>query len=160
MNQWRYFWGLLLIIVGSLFFINYLFPRLIFTADTAWPFFLLIPGLVFELNYFLTSKNIWSLIPGGILTTLGLIFFFNAFTHWQYAAYSWPLFLLAPIIGLLQFYYFGDKNKKLLVPIFILTAIAAVSIMISLLALTSLNSISILIAAIFIIGGIFVLLKK
>ena len=160
MKQWRFFWGLLLIIIGCLFLMNYLFPQLIFTADRAWPFFVLIPGLVFELNYFLTSKNVWSLIPGGILITLGLVFFFEAFTDWSFAAYFWPLYIFAPVVGLSQFYYFGAKNRKLLIPISILTAVAVVSMIISMLALVSINFISIFIAIIFIIGGLLILLKR
>ncbi|MOA37062.1 hypothetical protein D3C78_1586290 [compost metagenome] len=58
------------------------------------------------------------LIPGGILFTVGLVCQLSViFDSWQYL---WPGFIAAPAIGLLEFYWFGGRNRWLLIPINIL----------------------------------------
>ena len=162
MKLGKIFIGLILIILGFLFLLNYVFNYFSFTPANTWPFYLLMLGLGFELNYFLTSKNTWSLIPGGILITTGVISMLQEFLiHWHYAGYTWPLYLLIPIAGLLQFYYFSGKNRRLLIPIFILTTIAAASAFFSLLAFTfHTRFTSVIIAVILILAGVCILFRK
>ena len=45
----------------------------------------------------------------------------------------WPIFILAPAIGLFQFYLFGSRNKGLLIPVGILTGIGLFSLIITML---------------------------
>jgi membrane protein YdbS with pleckstrin-like domain len=162
MKQGRIFVGLIFVVLGFLFLLNYVFSYFYFTPANVWPFLLLLLGLGFEMNYFLSSKNTWSLIPGGILVTTGIIMTLQTFLmHWRYGGYTWPLYLLIPIAGLLQFYYFSGKNRKLLIPIFILTAIAAVSAFFSLLAFTFHTRLtSAIIALILIAAGVCILFRK
>lgn len=162
MKQGKILVGLFFIILGSLFLVNGFFGYFFFTPKNAWPFLLLLLGLGFEMNYFLTAKNTWSLIPGGILVTAGILFLLQVFLiQWRYAGYTWPLYILIPIAGLLQFYYFSEKNRKLLIPIFILTAIAAVAMLFSLLAFTFHTRLtSMIIALILIIAGACILFKR
>ncbi|MNC42577.1 hypothetical protein D3C75_913950 [compost metagenome] len=56
------------------------------------------------------------------------------FDVWEY---TWPGFPFAVAFGLLEFYWFGGRNRWLLIPIFILT------------------SVSVLFFAIFALGGLF-----
>lgn len=162
MRSGRFFWGLLLMGIGILSLASYLLSYFKLTMGSLWPFYILILGLCFELNYFLTSKNAWSVIPGGVLITTGLISFAEVvFNHWHYAEYTWPVYLLVPLAGLGQFYYFSGKNKRLLIPIYILTAIAIISAGISLLtAFSNHHLTTLIIAAIFLISGLFILLRK
>ncbi|MBQ4900382.1 hypothetical protein KB559_16210 [Paenibacillus sp. Marseille-P2973] len=90
-----------------------------------WPTMFIIPlGLFFHWLYFsLTERRaIGLLIPGGILFTVGLVCQLSTlFDSWQYL---WPGFILAPAIGLFEFYWFGNRNKYLLIPINILGALS------------------------------------
>lgn len=94
-----------------------------------WPIFVLCPGLACEFSYFTNPMknkiNLSLLIPGGILTTTGLLFFYNAFTNFQYMDKLWPIFILSVAIGLFQFYY-GKRIDWLLIPIVILTIVGVV----------------------------------
>lgn len=65
------------------------------------------------------------MVPGGVLTTLGATFLFQTYTNWHFAGYSWPCYVLAPAVGLFQLYLFGDRNRGLLIPVGVLTTIAA-----------------------------------
>ncbi|WP_410770500.1 hypothetical protein [Fontibacillus sp. BL9] len=86
-----------------------------------WPTLFIIPlGLFFHWLYFsLTERRaLGLLIPGGILFTVGLVCQISTlFDSWQYL---WPGFILAPAVGLFEFYWFGNRNKWLLIPINIL----------------------------------------
>ncbi|MCM3700873.1 hypothetical protein [Paenibacillus macerans] len=90
-----------------------------------WPTLFVIPvGLFFHWMYFsMTNRRATGLlIPGGILFTAGLVCqLATLFDSWQYL---WPGFILAPAVGLFEFYWFGDRNKYLLIPINILTVLS------------------------------------
>jgi hypothetical protein len=65
--------------------------------DVLWPFFILIPGLLFlgpaVLGHWTGERRLAALaIPGTILTSLGLIFLFCTSTgHWAVWSYVWTL---------------------------------------------------------------------
>jgi hypothetical protein len=105
--------------------------------DYFWPLFLLIPGLTFEYNFFSKkgkhSEDPGILIPGGILITISILFYINIFFGWHLMDLLWPVFILAPAIGLFQFYLFGSRNKGLLIPVGILTGIGLFSLIITML---------------------------
>jgi len=82
--------------------------------------FLLIPGIVFEMSYFIYKKDAGLLVPGGILVTYGLLFLVNTIYGWGLMEELWPIFPLGVAIGLLQLYIFGGREKGLLIPIGIL----------------------------------------
>ncbi len=87
------------------------FQIILITWEKVWPLFLLVPGLVFEVVYFRNNKLSGLLVPGGILITLGLLFFLCAFTDYGILQYLWPVFIMAPGIGLLQMYYLASRVK-------------------------------------------------
>ncbi len=64
------------------------------------------------------------LVPGGVLLVVGLVnqisFMFNI---WHIL---WPGFVFAPAFGLFELYWFGKKEKGLLVPVGILTALSLI----------------------------------
>lgn len=78
-----------------------------------WPLFLLIPGLTFEYHYFSKEGNAGLLVPGGILTTYGLLFMYCSFVSYSVLAYLWPVFIGGVGVGLFQLYYFGKEDRAL-----------------------------------------------
>ena len=90
-----------------------------------WPTMFLIPfGLLFHWMYFSMTKRQGHglLIPGGVFLVVGIVCQVSMlFDAW---AYMWPGFILAPAVGLLEFYVFDFRNKWLLIPISILTVIS------------------------------------
>ncbi|MFS0725581.1 hypothetical protein [Paenibacillus sp. 1P07SE] len=90
-----------------------------------WPTMFVIPlGLFFHWLYFsmIGRPGVGLLIPGGVLITAGIVCqIAMLFGNWHY---MWPGFILAPAVGLFEFYWFGNRNKWLLLPVQILTALS------------------------------------
>jgi hypothetical protein len=115
--------GIILIVLGVLFLIgNIADVRL----DSLWPIFLLAPGVAFIVMFFRDRKNYGVLMPGTILTVLGLLFFACTLVGWQQMDYLWPLFIIAPGLGFLMLYLFGKREWGLLVPAGILIGLGLV----------------------------------
>lgn len=81
------------------------------TWVTFWPVFLLIPAVFFEIGFFLNRKLYGLLVPGGILLILSALFFLCNFTSYNLMVYLWPVFIMAPGLGLLQMYFLGNHAK-------------------------------------------------
>ena len=83
-----------------------------------WPFFLLILGVIFEIGFFTgKKKDVGLLVPAGILITISVAFIISVIFGWYMMDYLWPLFIMAPGIGLLQLYLFSEKRDgALLIP--------------------------------------------
>lgn len=92
-----------------------------------WPALFVLPlGIMFHWMYFsLTDrKGVGLLVPGGILIVVGLVCQISTmFDIWDY---TWPGFILAPAIGLFELYWFGNRNKWLLLPVLILTCLSMI----------------------------------
>lgn len=103
-----------------------------------WPFILLVIGLMFEGGYFFGEhKDPGLLIPGGIITTISAIFIICIFLGWGTMATIWPMFILAPGIGLIQFYFFGGKETGVLIPASILLTIGGYFLVVNLFNISS-----------------------
>ncbi|MCI3918950.1 hypothetical protein MO973_01745 [Paenibacillus sp. TRM 82003] len=90
-----------------------------------WPSMFVIPlGLFFHWLYFgLTGrKGVGVLVPGGILLTVG--FFCQLSMLYDAWHILWPGFILAVAVGLFELYWFGGRNKWLMIPINILTVLS------------------------------------
>lgn len=120
-------WGIILIVIGIILIIQKVFLISIFSWEHFWPIFVLILGLSFEFSYFFKKRAPGILVPGGILTTLGILFFFETFTDWNFSAYIWPIYPLSVAIGLFQLYLYSGRNSGILVPVSILTAVSVIS---------------------------------
>ncbi|QHE51836.1 hypothetical protein [Pontibacillus sp. HMF3514] len=119
--------GLSLIIIGTVIFLENLNIIDLQVGMFSWPIFIFIPALGFHAGFFLSGmrKNMAGLlVPGGILMTLSLLFYFEVMTDFQYAEYTWPIYILAPAVGLFELWLFSGREKGLLIPIGILTVIA------------------------------------
>ncbi len=123
--------GIILIGLGATMLANR-FGLISLGIELFWPLFLLIPGLMFEISYFTTGRNAGTLVPGGILTVYGLLFFFNILTKWSFMDSLWPIFILGPAVGLFQLYLFGDRSRGVLIASAILGTLSLVFLSFSL----------------------------
>lgn len=153
--------GFVFIFIGAILLLGKFISLDFLSISRLWPLFVLVPGLMFEAGYFYDRRNAGLLVPGGILSTIGLLFLFETYTSWHFSEYTWPIYIFAVAIGLFQLYLFGGKQKGLLIPVFILTLVAAVSF------LTMISNkffrwvdFSYLISVIFILIGIYILIKN
>jgi hypothetical protein len=161
MDKRNIYLGTALILVGGLLFLNQFFNFNFFSLEYFWPIFVLLPGLVFEASFFISGRNVGLLVPGGILTTIGMMFFFETFTNWKFAEYTWPVYILAVAIGLAQLYLFGTRPRGLFVPIFILTLVAVVSfVMLVFGGIFSWLNYSVVLPVVLILLGLYILVGK
>ncbi|WP_054740155.1 hypothetical protein [Cellulosilyticum ruminicola] len=113
--------GFILIVIGLLGLWGHFVGFGDLNWSNFWPIFVLVPGLLFELGFFSGKSPAAMLVPGGILTTIGLLFFFETFTDWRFSGSTWPVYIFAPAIGLFQLYLFEKPhNNALLIPVGIL----------------------------------------
>lgn len=119
--------GVFIIIIGVLLLLMN-FNLIDFDFNYIWPLFILLPGLIFEISYFSTRKDPGLLVPGGILITIGLLFFVNNIYGWHLMNSLWPIFPLAVGIGLFQLYLFGPRDSGVLIASSIVGGFALVSL--------------------------------
>lgn len=126
--------GVILVILGALFLLKNLdimgpffnIFDLGYLVSKFWPsLFLLVPAFFFHYGYFAgRRKDPGLLVPGGILLILGATFQINMlFGGWDV---TWPLNIFAVAFGLFELYYFGNREKGLLIPIFILSGLSLI----------------------------------
>lgn len=128
MKKGSSFIGLLLIAIGALVLVLrtvFDIKLLEFSSSDFWVFIVLLVGLSFELGYFLTGSKPGLLIPGGIITTIGLLFVFEVTTDWYFSRYTWPVYILSVAIGLFQMYLFSRREKGLLISSLIVGGVSA-----------------------------------
>lgn len=112
--------GAVFIAIGALFLLSNL-GYVSFSWNYVWPLALLIPGLYMHFAFFTgIDKNPGILVPGGILTTYGALFYANVFFGWNLMSELWPLFLIGIAVGLFELYLFGNHDNGLLIPVGIL----------------------------------------
>jgi hypothetical protein len=151
-------WGLLFILIGILLFAGIFLHSDFISMQYLWPLFVLVPGLSFEVSYFTERKAPGILIPGGILTTIGLLFLFEVFTHWSFSDNTWPVYIIAVAAGLYQYYFCAGRPGGVLLTALILTAAAGVSIVSNVCrSFFSIEPAKIVIPALFVIAGIYIL---
>jgi len=155
MKKINYLFGLFLLFIGVLLILAN-FGVIEIVWDNLWPLFILIPGIFFELSYFIYRKDAGLLVPGGILITYGLLFSVYAFYGWHLVENLWPIFLLGPALGLFQLFLFGGREKGLLIPVGILGAISLFFLINNLLFV----DFRLLVGILLVVIGIWVIFKK
>jgi hypothetical protein len=115
--------GIALITIGIIF----LLPNFTdITLRELWPVLMLGPGILFFASFLSDRRNYGLLMPGSMLTTYGLLFFFCTVFGWYWMEDLWPFFLLGPGMGFCLMYYFGKKEIGLLVPGTIFTLLGVI----------------------------------
>ncbi|WP_274361326.1 hypothetical protein [Paenibacillus thermotolerans] len=119
--------GALLILLGAYLFLN---RGVSIDAGTIighmWPTMFLLPlGVFFHWMYFSVTdrKGVGLLVPGGIVFTVGVVC--QIATWFDSWGYMWPGFIMAVAVGLFELYWFGGRQKGLLIPIAILSVLSA-----------------------------------
>lgn len=120
--------GGIFVIVGALFLLKNLdimkpffdMFDLGFIISRFWPtLFLLVPAFFFHYGFFGGKRrDPGLLVPGGIMLVLGVTFQINMLLGlWDVL---FPVYIFSVAFGLFELYYFGNREKGLLVPVFIL----------------------------------------
>jgi hypothetical protein len=98
-----------------------------FLGGLLWPVFILLPGVVFHFLYFSRVLPAGVLVPGGILVTYSLMFFFCNIFGWGAMSYLWPGFIFGVAVGLYELHLFDRHSARgVLTAAMILAAISAV----------------------------------
>ncbi len=157
MRRGDYFFGGILIFIGILFLLNnFEIIQLDINPAEHWPLVFIIPGVLFELGFFIRRKDAGLLVPGGILLTYGVLFYINVLYGWDWVNQLWPLFPMGVAFGLLQLYVFGGRDRALLIPVGIIGGFSLIALSFTLEILDS----GILIGAAFILLGLIFLFRR
>lgn len=83
--------GFILLALGGMFLVGQVFH--ISFWHFAWPFFVIIPGLLFFVLMVMGGPGAGPLaVPGSVVTMVGLLLLYqNTFNHWTSWAYAWTL---------------------------------------------------------------------
>ncbi len=83
--------GVGLIVLGALFLLGQIFHFDVWTH--LWPFFIIVPGLLFFAGMVLVGKKGGPLaVPGSIVTMVGMLLLYQSLSnHWGSWAYAWAL---------------------------------------------------------------------
>ncbi len=120
----KFVWGIILVFFGCILILSNLgvVPNFGRMVALFWPLILIFMSLMFHFGYYTNRKNVGLLVPGGIFLTLGVLF--QASMLWDLWGFLWPGFILAPAVGLFELYFFGNREKGLLIPVVILSGIS------------------------------------
>ncbi len=90
--------------------------------------FIILPGIMFHTSFFSGNRrNPGLLVPGGILLVTGAALQIGSlFGGWSII---WPSFIFSVAFGLFELYYFGNRERGLLIPVGILTGLSALFFM-------------------------------
>ncbi|WP_017811815.1 MULTISPECIES: hypothetical protein [Paenibacillus] len=129
-----------------------------FIGHVFWPLLILLPGVLLQLVYFSRSASSYVLIPAGILTVYGILFFFCNIWGWSLMAYLWPLLLLGIAVGLYEYYMVSSSaiSRNVGFAAVVLGALSIIFLFFSLLGASAFY----LIALLLIGGGIWMLFSR
>ena len=105
--------GSLLIIFGVLALLGKIFQNYDFWG-TFWPFFIIGVGLLFFVGMFAGGRSVSGLaIPGTIITTIGLMLFYQNLTHhWESWSYGWTVILMSVGLGIFIMGVWGQNENQ------------------------------------------------
>jgi hypothetical protein len=105
--------GSLLILFGLLALLGQIFRNFNFW-NTFWPFFIIGFGLLFFVGMFAGGRSVSGLaIPGTIITTIGLMLFYQNLTgHWESWSYGWTIILMAVGFGIFLMGAWGQSATQ------------------------------------------------
>jgi len=105
--------GGLLIIFGLLALFGKIFQNFNFWG-TLWPFFIIGAGALFFVGMFAGGRSVSGLaIPGTIITTIGLMLFYQNLTnHWESWSYGWTVILMSVGAGIFIMGLYGQNASQ------------------------------------------------
>lgn len=124
--------GGIIVIIGILFLLrnfHILAFNPVWVLSHFWAaIFVILPGALFHYGFFSGNRrNPGALVPGGILLVTGIALQIGSlFGGWSII---WPAFIFSVAFGLFELYYFGNRERGLLIPIGILTGLSALFFM-------------------------------
>lgn len=117
--------GLILILLGILI-IAHSVGVLELDWGIFWTYIIIFIGILFWLGFLFDRGNYGLLMPGSVVLTVGLVLNYAARNGWYHLEALWPFFILAPAFGFYMMFLLGEREKGLLVPASILTVIGVV----------------------------------
>ena len=105
--------GSLLIIFGILALVGKIFQNFNFW-ETFWPFFIIGVGVLFFVGMLAGGRSVSGLaIPGSIITTIGLMLFYQNLTdHWESWSYGWTVILMSVGLGIFIMGFWGQNETQ------------------------------------------------
>ena len=105
--------GSLLIFFGILALVGKVFQTFNFW-EILWPFFVIGIGALFFVGMFAGGRSVSGLaIPGSIITTIGLMLFYQNITgHWESWAYGWTVILMSVGLGIYIMGIYGQNEGQ------------------------------------------------
>ncbi len=155
--------GLLLILFGSLYLILQILSQLnILVLDfwDLWPLTTIAIGIAFEAIYYGTKKYPGFLVPGGIFTTIGLLHLFEVITHWQFAGYTWPIYILSIAIGFFHHHVVTKEQWSKVIGIIFFILFSFNTFIVATILFNGLISFNLAFSIIIIIVGFLLILKN
>ena len=120
--------GLIMIVVGIVFLLGN-FGALDLDWEVLWTWILIVMGVIFWLGFVFDRSKDGLIMPGTILLTIGVLFNISVRYDWASLDRLWPFFILAPAFGFYAMYFFGKRDRGILVPAVILTIIGTIFLM-------------------------------
>ncbi|PKM67928.1 MAG: hypothetical protein CVU95_04590 [Firmicutes bacterium HGW-Firmicutes-2] len=154
--------GLLLILFGSLYLVLQILSQLnilVLNFWDLWPLTTIAIGIAFEALHYGTKKYPGFLIPGGIFTTIGLLHLFEVITHWRFAGYTWPIYILSISIGFMHHHIVTKEQWSKVIGIIFFTIFAFNTFIVSTILFNGIISFNFVFSIIIIIVGFLLILK-
>ncbi len=106
--------GLVLIVIGIVFLLGNFG---VFSPDweVVWTWMIIILGVIFWLGFLMDKSRDFLIMPGTILIIFGVVFYLIASYTWATVEGLWPIFILAPALGLYATYLISKKNRSVLI---------------------------------------------
>lgn len=105
--------GLLLIVTGAVILLANLG---VFSLVGLWPLLVVLLGIFFFILWMKDRGDPGLLMPATILTIVGILFLYCEQYGWWNMSNLWPVFLMAPGLGFMLMYIFGEQETGLLIP--------------------------------------------
>jgi hypothetical protein len=128
-----------------------------FLGSLLWPLFVLVPGLLLHFLFFNRVLPAGVLVPGGMLVTYSLMFFFCNLFGWYTMGYIWPGFIFGVAVGLYELYIFHrDSDRNIQKTSIVLAVLAAALFLMMILFKAGIY----LIALLLVLAGILIIMRK
>ncbi|SEB41400.1 hypothetical protein [Paenibacillus sp. GP183] len=128
-----------------------------FLGFLLWPLLILVPGLLLHFLFFNRVLPAGVLVPGGMLITYSLMFFFCNLFGWHAMGYIWPGFIFGVAVGLYEFYIFNrDSDRNIRTVSIVLAVLAAALFLMMILFKVGIY----LIALLLVLAGILIIMRK